>query len=153
MKAYQIQLLLVLSGLMLIYLLFQLPTSVMEIEKVEEKVNQTTSISTAMDLIRGENPMEGIFMLREILEKDPKNKEALYNLGVLSIQTAQYQNAVNRFNQIISIDSSDKRAYLQLGFSNYYLGNYETADSLFNIVMASGDSLLIKDLDFFLKSK
>ena len=58
-----------------------------------------------------------------------------------------------RFNQIISIDSSDKRAYLQLGFSNYYLGNYKTADSLFNIVMASGDSLLIKDLDFFLKSK
>ena len=106
-----------------------------------------------MDLIRGENPMEGVFMLREILEKDPKNKEALYNLGVLSIQTAQYQNAVNRFNQIIAIDSSDKRAYLQLGFSNYYLGNYKTADSLFNIVMASGDSLLIKDLDFFLKSK
>ena len=153
MKAYQIQLILVLSGLIIIYLLFKLPTSVMEIEKVEEKVNQTTSISTAMDLIRGENPMEGIFMLREILEKDPKNKEALYNLGVLSIQTAQYQNAVNRFNQIIAIDSSDKRAYLQLGFSNYYLGNYKTADSLFNIVMASGDSLLIKDLDFFLKSK
>ena len=153
MKAYQIQLILVLSGLMLIYLLFQLPTSVMEIEKVEEKVNQTTSISTAMDLIRGENPMEGIFMLREILDKDPKNKEALYNLGVLSIQTAQYQNAVNRFNQIIAIDSSDKRAYLQLAISSYYLGKYKTADSLFNFIIESGDSLLIKELDVFLKSK
>ena len=129
MKAYQIQLILVLSGLIIIYLLFKLPTSVMEIEKVEEKVNQTTSISTAMDLIRGENPMEGIFMLREILEKDPKNKEALYNLGVLSIQTAQYQNAVNRFNQIIAIDSSDKRAYLQLGISHYYLENFNLSDS------------------------
>ena len=150
MKANQIQLILVLSGLMLIYLLFQLPTSVMEIEKVEEKVNQTTSISNAMDLIKGENPMEGIFMLREILEKDPKNKEALYNLGVLSIQTAQYQNAVNRFNQIIAIDSSDKRAYLQLGISNYQLGNLEIADSLFNIIRESNDRLLIKDLDNFL---
>ena len=150
MKANQIQLILVLSGLMLIYLLFQLPTSVMEIEKVEEKVNQTTSISNAMDLIKGENPMEGIFMLREILEKDPKNKEALYNLGVLSIQTAQYQNAVNRFNQIIAIDSSDKRAYLQLGISNYQLGNVEIADSLFNIIRESNDRLLIKDLDNFL---
>ena len=152
MKAYQIQLILVLSGLIIIYLLFKLPTSVMEIEKVEEKVNQTTSISTAMDLIRGENPMEGIFMLREILEKDPKNKEALYNLGVLSIQTAQYQNAVNRFNQIIAIDSSDKKAYLQLGISNYYLEKYNIADSMFNKVKASGDSLLINELNIFLNN-
>tara|TARA_B100000214_G_scaffold337114_1_gene281487 strand:- start:2456 stop:2914 length:459 start_codon:yes stop_codon:yes gene_type:complete len=152
MKANQIQLILVLSGLMLIYLLFQLPTSVMEIEKVEEKVNQTTSISTAMDLIRGENPMEGIFMLREILEKDPKNKEALYNLGVLSIQTAQYQNAVNRFNQIIAIDSSDKRAYLQLGISHYYLENFNLSDSIFKNIKESNDSLLINELNIFLSN-
>jgi len=152
MKAYQIQLILVLSGLMLIYLLFQLPTSVMEIEKVEEKVNQTTSISTAMDLIRGENPMEGIFMLREILEKEPKNKEALYNLGVLSIQTAQYQNAVNRFNQIIAIDSSDKRAYLQLGISHYYLENFNLSDSIFKNIKESNDSLLINELNIFLSN-
>jgi len=152
MKAYQIQLILVLSGLMIIYLLFQLPTSVMEIEKVEEKVNQTTSISTAMDLIRGENPMEGIFMLREILEKDPKNKEALYNLGVLSIQTAQYQNAVNRFNQIIAIDSSDKRAYLQLGISHYYLENFNLSDSIFKNIKESNDSLLINELNIFLSN-
>ena len=152
MKAYHIQLILVLSGLMLIYLLFQLPTSVMEIEKVEEKVNQTTSISTAMDLIRGENPMEGIFMLREILEKDPKNKEALYNLGVLSIQTAQYQNAVNRFNQIIAIDSSDKRAYLQLGISHYYLENFNLSDSIFKNIKESNDSLLINELNIFLSN-
>tara|TARA_Y100001935_G_scaffold21636_1_gene15817 strand:- start:976 stop:1350 length:375 start_codon:yes stop_codon:yes gene_type:complete len=122
----------------------------MEIEKVEEKVNQTTSISTAMDLIRGENPMEGIFMLREILEKDPKNKEALYNLGVLSIQTAQYQNAVNRFNQIIAIDSSDKRAYLQLGISHYYLENFNLSDSIFKNIKESNDSLLINELNIFL---
>ena len=152
MKANQIQLILVLSGLMLIYLLFQLPTSVMEIEKVEEKVNQTTSISNAMDLIRGENPMEGIFMLREILEKDPKNKEALYNLGVLSIQTAQYQNAVNRFNQIIAIDSSDKRAYLQLGISHYYLENFNLSDSIFKNIKESNDSLLINELNIFLSN-
>ena len=152
MKATQIQLILLLFGLMIIYLLFQLPTSVMEIEKVEEKVNQTTSISRAMDLIRGENPMEGIFMLREILEKDPKNKEALYNLGVLSIQTAQYQNAVNRFNQIIAIDSSDKRAYLQLGISHYYLENFNLSDSIFKNIKESNDSLLINELNIFLSN-
>ena len=105
----------------------------------------------ALALIEGANPMEGVFMLRDIVENNPQDTEALYYLGVLSNQTGQYENAAKRFNQLITIDSSDKRAYLQLGFSNYYLGNYKTADSLFNIVMASGDSLLIKDLDFFLK--
>ena len=152
MKATQIQLILLLFGLIIIYLLFQLPTSIMEIENVEEKVNQTTSISRAMDLIRGDNPMEGIFMLREILEKDPKNKEALYNLGVLSIQTAQYQNAVNRFNQIIAIDSSDKRAYLQLGISHYYLENFNLSDSIFKNIKESNDSLLINELNIFLSN-
>ena len=152
MKATQIQLILLLFGLIIIYLLFQLPTSVMEIEKVEEKVNQTTSISRAMDLIRGENPMEGIFMLREILEKDPKNKEALYNLGVLSIQTAQYQNAVNRFNQIIAIDSSDKKSIFAVRISHYYLENFNLSDSIFKNIKESNDSLLINELNIFLSN-
>tara|TARA_B100000963_G_C22097810_1_gene439325 strand:- start:262 stop:537 length:276 start_codon:yes stop_codon:yes gene_type:complete len=91
-------------------------------------------------------------MLREILEKDPKNKEALYNLGVLSIQTAQYQNAVNRFNQIIAIDSSDKRAYLQLGISHYYLENFNLSDSIFKNIKESNDSLLINELNIFLSN-
>ena len=94
--------------------------------------------------------MEGIFMFREILQEDPKNTDALYYLGLLSNQTGQYENAAERFNQLISIDSSDKRAYLQLGISNYQLGNVEIADSLFNIIRESNDRLLIKDLDNFL---
>ena len=89
-------------------------------------------------------------MLRDIIDKNPENTDALYYLGVLSLQTAQYENAAKRFNQIISIDSSDKRAYLQLGISNYNLGNKEKADSLFNIIKNSKDKLLIEELDNFL---
>ena len=70
----------------------------------------------------------------------------------MSIQTAQYENAINSFNQIIAIDSSDKKAYLQLGISNYYLEKYNIADSMFNKVKASGDSLLINELNIFLNN-
>ena len=94
--------------------------------------------------------MQGIFMLREMVEKNPKNTDALYYLGILSIQTGQYENAIERFNQIISIDSSDKRAYLQLGISNYLLGNVDRADSLFNIVKSANDELLTKEIEDFL---
>ena len=134
-------------------MLYQLPTSVIDNSEVENNVNENLSIDRAIELVEGENPMEGIFMLRDIIEREPENVDALYYLGVLSLKTSQYEKASQRFNQIITIDSSDKRAYLQLGFSSYYLGKYNTADSLFNFIVESGDSLLIKELDVFLKSK
>ena len=134
-------------------MLYQLPTSVIDNSEVENNVNENLSIDRAIELVEGENPMEGIFMLRDIIEREPENVDALYYLGVLSLKTSQYEKASQRFNQIITIDSSDKRAYLQLGFSSYYLGKYKAADSLFNFIVESGDSLLIKELDVFLKSK
>ena len=134
-------------------MLYQLPTSVIDNNEVENSVNENLSIDRAIELVEGENPMEGIFMLRDIIEREPENIDALYYLGVLSLKTSQYEKASQRFNQIITIDSSDKRAYLQLGFSSYYLGKYKAADSLFNFIVESGDSLLIKELDVFLKSK
>ena len=153
MSTNKLQSLLFIIGLLSIFLLYQLPTSIIDNEDIENQVNNNISVDRAIKLIDGENPMEGIFMLRDIIEREPENTDAMYYLGVLSLQTAQYENAAKRFNQIITIDSSDKRAYLQLGFSNYYLERFETADSLFKYVKESGDSLLIKELDIFLKSK
>ena len=152
MQEKHIQILIIIGGVVLVYFLFQLPTSVLETADAQENINKTTSIEAAIALLEGKNPMEGVFVLREILEKDPKNTQALYYLGVLSIQTAQYENAINRFNQIIAIDSSDKKAYLQLGISNYYLERYNIADSMFNKVKASGDSLLVNELNIFLNN-
>ena len=146
------QILIIVGAVILVYFLFQLPTSVLETTNAQENINKTNSIESALELLEGNNPMEGVFMLREILEKEPKNTQALYYLGVLSIQTAQYENAINRFNQIIAIDSSDKKAYLQLGISNYYLERYNIADSMFSKVKASGDSLLVNELNIFLNN-
>lgn len=150
MSAKYTQAALLLIAVIFIFLLYQLPTSVIDNKDVENQVNENFSIEKAIELVEGENPMEGIFMLRDIIDKNPENTDALYYLGVLSLQTAQYGNAAKRFNQIISIDSSDKRAYLQLGISNYNLGNKEKADSLFNIIRNSEDKLLIEELDNFL---
>ena len=144
------QIVIIIISLVSIFLIYQLPTSVLENKTSQDEIQNTVSVERALTLIQGSNPMEGIFMFREILQEDPKNTDALYYLGLLSNQTGQYENAVERFNQLISIDSSDKRAYLQLGISNYQLGNVEIADSLFNIIRESNDRLLIKDLDNFL---
>ena len=150
MSTKQIQFFIITIALVSIYLLYQLPTSVLENKESEEEIKNVVSVERALKLIEGSNPMEGVFMFREILQNEPKNTEALYYLGLLSNNTGQYSNAIERFNQLITIDSSDKRAYLQLGISNYQIGNKEVADSLFNIVRGSNDMLLIKELELFL---
>jgi len=150
MSSKSLQLLIITLSIGLIYFFYQLPTSVIENKNSKEEIQKAVSVEQALSLIEGANPMEGIFMLRDIVENNPKDTEALYYLGVLSNQTGQYKNAAERFNQLITIDSSDKRAYLQLGISNYNLGDKEKADSLFSIVRNSNDELLIKELDNFL---
>ena len=150
MSTKQIQFFIITIALVSIYLLYQLPTSVLENKESEEEIKNVVSIERALKLLEGNNPMEGVFMFREILQNEPKNTEALYYLGLLSNNTGQYSNAIERFTQLITIDSSDKRAYLQLGISNYQIGNKEVADSLFNIVRGSNDMLLIKELELFL---
>jgi outer membrane protein len=151
MKTRQQQGIIFIIAFALIFLLYQLPKNVVESDDVQGNVvAKTTSIESAVSLLESSNPMEGIFMLRDIVEKDPKNTEAIYYLGDLSLQTGQYENAIKRFNQILSIDSSDKKAYLQLGISYYGLNDYNKADSLFQIVRDLNDSTLIKDLNIFL---
>ena len=150
MNSKQIQLFILASAIGLVYFIYQLPTSVIENKNSKEEIQKAVSVEQALTLIEGANPMEGVFMLRDIVENNPQDTEALYYLGVLSNQTGQHENAAKRFNQLITIDSSDKRAYLQLGISNYQLGNKDIADSLFNIVRNSNDNLLLKELEFFL---
>ena len=150
MGSKKLQLLILTVSFGLIYFIYQLPTSVIEHKTSKEEIQKAVSVDQALSLIEGPNPMEGVFMLRNILENNPENTEALYYLGVLSNQTGQYQNALERFNQLIAIDSSDKRAYLQLGISNHQLGYTKKADSLFRIVKETEDELLIKELNIFL---
>ena len=53
-----------------------------------------------MTYLSAENPMQGITMLREVLAVDPKNELALLNMGMLSIQSGQYDRAVEPLARI-----------------------------------------------------
>jgi len=62
-------------------------------------------VQEAVDLVNGEQPMEGILKLRSILEKDPKNIDAAWHLGLFSIQTGQYEKAIERLEEVARMDS------------------------------------------------
>jgi len=81
----------------------------------------------AMTFVNTENPMQGILMLREVIDTDPTNELALFNLGILSMRSNQYSKAADRFKQILTNNPSNTKAKFYLGLTLVELGNKEEA--------------------------
>ncbi len=88
----------------------------------------------AMTYIASADPMKGIALLREILEKDPNHKGAIYNMGVLSIQSNQYDRAIERFEQLVGLDPENVQAQFYLGLSYFEAGRKTMAKKQFEKV-------------------
>jgi len=66
------------------------------------------------------NPMRGIQMLLELNQSNPDNVYILNNLGRLSIQTGQYERAIERLTKVLELESDNRRAICLL--ANAYNG-------------------------------
>ena len=111
----------ILFAIALVVLLFFAPKKP-DISKVEIQNDVATEIEMAVKMIReGNQPMEGIIKLRSIGDKYPDNEEAQLYLGVFSIQSTQYEKAVERFNNVLKINPNNSYAYQLLGQS-YEIG-------------------------------
>lgn len=71
----------------------------------------------AMTYVNTDTPMQGIMMLREVLQQDPTNELALFNLGLLSMRSNQYERAIERFRQILVGNPASRKAQFYLGVS------------------------------------
>ncbi|MGB0523493.1 MAG: tetratricopeptide repeat protein [Flammeovirgaceae bacterium] len=89
-------------------------------------------VKVGMTLITNENPMQGIFKIREVLEKDPKNRTALMHLGVLSINSQQWKKAEGRFTKVLEFYPDDEEALYYLGVVYAEQGHQEETLKLFN---------------------
>lgn len=65
----------------------------------------------------GENPMQGIMMLRDILEEHPEKIEVHWHLAHFSVQSGQYEKAVERFEIVVAQDAKN-----QFPDAKFYLG-------------------------------
>ncbi|MEM7110326.1 MAG: tetratricopeptide repeat protein [Bacteroidota bacterium] len=108
--------------------------------KVLEKQPDNLGVKNkvAMTLVSSPNPMQGILMLREILQQDPNNEQATFNLGVLSMQSGQYGKAVERFESLVTLHPENTQARFFLGISLLEIGNKEKAKE---------ELLLVKSMD------
>lgn len=106
----------------------------------------------AMTYVASPNPMQGIMMLREVLVKNPKNELAIYNLGILSVQSGQYLKAVDRFIQLAKVNPTNAKAYFYLGVCYKELGEKAKAKINFEKVkQIEKDPSVIATVDGYLK--
>lgn len=105
-----------------------------------------------MTYVATETPMKGITMLREVVEKDPNNEMANFNLGILSIQSKQYEKAVPRFEKIVEMNPENWKARFYLGIAFKESGKKEKAKEQFELVKKlEQDPEVINIVDGYLK--
>lgn len=82
----------------------------------------------AVCIIQGENDvMKGVGMLKEVVAKDSNNVQAVFTLGMLSMQSAQYDKAVERFEKLTRIQPFNPEYYYYLGEAYAKTGDVKKA--------------------------
>jgi len=94
----------------------------------------------AMTYIAGPNPMAGITMLREVIEEDPENELAIYNLGILAITSGQLERALERFQNLIRINPDSPEGNFYTGYCLFETDQEEDAIPFFEKVVAMGNN-------------
>jgi tetratricopeptide (TPR) repeat protein len=99
----------------------------------------------------GGMPMQGIALLLEVVKQEPKNHEALLNLGMFSMKSGQFAKAVERFKTLIAIKEEVEpyfylaESYKQLGQKQEAIAAYEKCKELM------GDPVAGQRIDEYIK--
>ena len=114
------------------------------LEKLLDKdpANLLLKNKLAMTLVTSENPMAGITMLEgDSCQRDENNRLAILNLGLLSIQSGQFDRAKERFEKLVSLDPLDQEAKLYLAVSMIEINEQSQARLLLEEIVSSTDSI------------
>ncbi len=148
------QFVVLLAALFLIVLLIIAPRLPREAKQLSEQTNEQVvdpvkqQINQAVALVQGgENPMQGIMMLREILEKDPDQIDVHWHLAQFSIQSGQYEKAVERFKKVLELDRNDQYpdASFYLGKTYATLNRNDEAIAQFNIYLEQVQDTTVRE--------
>jgi outer membrane protein len=114
--------------------------------------NLEVKTKMAMTYMASTSPMEGIQMLMEVLRQDPQNQLALFNMGMLSIQSGQYDKAIERLERLVKINPTHLQGQLLLGIAWMNKGNTTKAREQFEKVkQMDKDPAVQATVDSYLK--
>ena len=105
----------------------------------------------AMTHVSSSNPMMGITMLREILEENPTHELALFNMGILSMQSGQYKIAVERFETLVAHYPENIEGQFYLGISYFESKQNKKAKEQLELVKGlTNDPQILAGIDNYL---
>ncbi|NNE55475.1 MAG: tetratricopeptide repeat protein [Flavobacteriales bacterium] len=98
-------------------------------EQVAERTAQNDpDLERALYLVNsGSNPMEGITLLRQMVEEDSTNVEAQLWLGRFSIQSNQLDKALNRFKTVTRIQPQYADGWWELAMLQWDMQDHQDA--------------------------
>lgn len=108
--------------------------------------DESLRVKVGMTYVSTQNPMKGILMIREVLEENPQNTEALFKLGFLAIQSGQLEKAVSRFEQILKIEPNDWNSVLYLGISHSEIGQVAKAKKQFDRIIEESNVPVLQQI-------
>jgi tetratricopeptide (TPR) repeat protein len=95
------------------------------------------SVKKASLLIEQGEIMEGVTLLKTVLEEDPNNLDAIWELGKLSMQSQQFDKAVDRFTKFVSITQGEEKVSGLISLSDAHFFNDEKTKALERLNEAS----------------
>ncbi|GJM59599.1 tetratricopeptide repeat protein [Persicobacter diffluens] len=104
----------------------------------------TSKTHLAMTYVSTDQPMTAIMELREVLAQDPDQADALFAMGMLSVQSGQYDKASERFKHLTEVDPQHLQAHFYLGLSYFELGKKSKAKSAFEWVVANSNDPVVQ---------
>ncbi|MCG8476574.1 MAG: tetratricopeptide repeat protein [Cytophagales bacterium] len=106
----------------------------------------------AMTYTVSDQPMQAALKLREVLQADSEHPEALYNMGMLSVQSGKYNNGIERFSKLVSLQPAHLQARYFLGVCYFESGKKQLAKKQFELVKnMSADPVVQKEADKYLR--
>lgn len=143
----------ILGAIVLGVLLYFLPHSQSISKEVQQPTDDKTQpltnsqkLAKAAELLNsGERPMEGIQLLREVVADEPENVEAHFQLGLRSIQSGQFDKAVDRFLTVTQLDSKSAEGYYYLGYAYQQLAKGKEVIAAYEKVLAVSNDDKLKN--------
>jgi Tfp pilus assembly protein PilF len=119
----------------------------------KENIELDIKVNKATALVEGENPMEGIMLLREVLKEDSTHLLANWQMGLFSIQSKQYDKAIERFKKVVAFDVDKQFPDAQLMLARTYItlnDNLNAITSFEAYKLTVADTATVSRIDKFI---
>lgn len=123
-------------------------------QKVISQPKQTITVSDQINeafanIRNGDSPeaqMMGILKMRSLAEEYPENSDLQWNMGLFSMQSGQFQKALDRFKNVLKIDSSRQDATMQLALCYTSLEDTINAQKVLQSMLIKSEGDLRKNV-------